>query len=161
MSRAISDNLQCGLTREHPISKQWAQKLPPLQDNFAVTREVLFKFLLEPLKPEPQDLHDRTHKKLQESKSIQQEYDDSLLITPEQKYYCGIRLLEQFNDKFLRQFNNPIEDSINNISVNISDAKVLYNTKRKEFLFEHLKNALDGLYKNSKDNVLKRKFYLI
>ena len=101
MSRAISDNLQCRLRKEHPISKEWAKILPPLQEKFAVTRDVLFKFLTELLKPEMQDIHCRIQKRLSESKSIQQEYDESLQITPEHKYYCGLRLLEQFNDKYL------------------------------------------------------------
>ena len=30
MSPAISDNLQCGLMKEHPVSKEWAKTLPPL-----------------------------------------------------------------------------------------------------------------------------------
>ncbi len=93
--------LQCGLTKEHPISKEWAKQLPPLQEKLAVTRDVLFKFLVEPLKPEIQDIHSRVQRRLHEPKSIQQEYDESLLITPEHKYYCGLRLLEQFNDKYL------------------------------------------------------------
>ena len=41
MSHAISDNLQCGLNKEHPLSKTWAKVLPPIQENFAVTRDVL------------------------------------------------------------------------------------------------------------------------
>ena len=31
MSRAISESLQSGLTKEHPISKEWAKQLPPLR----------------------------------------------------------------------------------------------------------------------------------
>jgi hypothetical protein len=42
MSRAIADNLNCALNREHPISKQWAKVIPPIPDNFSVDRETLF-----------------------------------------------------------------------------------------------------------------------
>ena len=107
MSRAISENLNCNLPKEHPISRQWAKVLPPLQDNFAVSRDSLFKFLTEPLKPESQDIFDRSHRKLQESKSIQEQFNDSLKITPEHKYYCAVRLLEQFNDQYLNNHELP------------------------------------------------------
>ena len=93
MSRAISDNLQCGLNKEHPLSKTWAKVLPPIQENFAVTRDALLKIFINPLKPEIQDIHNRTQRRLNEPKSIQQEYDESLKITPEHKYYCSLRLL--------------------------------------------------------------------
>jgi hypothetical protein len=70
LSRAVAENLNCKIPREHPISKQWAQVLPPILDNFAIAHEMLYKFLTQPLKPEPQDLHDRTMRKLMEPKSI-------------------------------------------------------------------------------------------
>ena len=31
MSRAIADNINCNLPKEHPISKKWAEVLPPLE----------------------------------------------------------------------------------------------------------------------------------
>jgi hypothetical protein len=62
MSRAVNDNISCALPREHPISKQWAKELPPLTDNFYVTRDALFEFLTRQLNPEAQDLGDRSHK---------------------------------------------------------------------------------------------------
>jgi dUTPase len=158
MSRAIADNLHCGLSKDHPISKQWAQQIPPLQKQFSVDRDVLFKFLVEPLKPEPQDIHDRTQKRLQEPKTVQQEYDDSLEITPEQKYYCGIRLLEQFNDKYLKQYSNEdIDLNTCKLYCNLNEAKVLYDSKRREYLFENLQKVLDELYENSSDKTLKKR----
>ncbi len=41
LSRAICDNLNCSLPKEHPISRQWAKVLPPLPDNFGVSHEIL------------------------------------------------------------------------------------------------------------------------
>lgn len=49
LSRAISENLNCALQRDHPISKKWAKHLPPIRDNFSVDNETLFKFLTTPL----------------------------------------------------------------------------------------------------------------
>ena len=103
MSRAISDNLNCALPREHPISKQWAKVLPPLTENFGVTREALFEFLTKSLKPEPQDLNDRRQKRLMEPKTVQQLFDVTKEISDEQRYYSAIRLLEQWNDKYIKQ----------------------------------------------------------
>ncbi|MEG1724594.1 MAG: RNase H-like domain-containing protein [Anaerovoracaceae bacterium] len=102
MSRAISDNINCALPREHPISKEWAKVLPPIPDNFSVTKETLFKFLTETLEPEPQDLHDRKHKKLMEPKTVQELFDLSKTVSDEQRYYNAIRLLEQWNDKYIK-----------------------------------------------------------
>ena len=64
LSRAIADNLNCNLTKEHPLSRQWAKVLPPIPEKFSISHETLYKFLTTPLTPEPQDLHDKTHKKL-------------------------------------------------------------------------------------------------
>jgi hypothetical protein len=60
LSRAISDNLNCNLPSEYPISKQWAAVLPPIPEKFVVDHETIYKFLTHSLKPEKQDLHDRT-----------------------------------------------------------------------------------------------------
>ncbi|RPH76228.1 MAG: hypothetical protein EHM77_09445, partial [Planctomycetaceae bacterium] len=43
LSRAIADNLNCNLAKEHPISKQWAAVLPPLPENFGVDNKTLYK----------------------------------------------------------------------------------------------------------------------
>jgi len=37
LSRAIADNLNCSLPKEHPISKKWASAIPNLPDKFATT----------------------------------------------------------------------------------------------------------------------------
>ena len=157
MSRAISDNLQCGLTKEHPISKEWAKTLPPLQENFAVTRDVLFEFLTKPLKPEVQDIHCRIQKRLSESKSIQQEYDETLRITPEHKYYCGLRMLEQFNDKYLNSWASTKLHNTDVSCVYLSEAKIIFDGKRKEMLFEKVKEIVDKLYTDPNDKRIHRK----
>ena len=157
MSRAISDSLQCGLTKEHPISKEWAKQLPPLQEKFAVTRDVLFKFLVEPLKPEIQDIHSRVQRRLHEPKSIQQEYDESLLITPEHKYYCGLRLLEQFNDKYLNSLAETDKTNRDESCVYMSNAKLLFNKRRRELLFEKIQEIVEQLYQDSASKQLHRK----
>ena len=146
MSRAISNNLQCGLNKEHPLSKTWVKVLPPIQENFAVTRDALLKFLINPLKPEIQDIHNRTQRRLNEPKSIQQEYDESLKITPEHKYYCGLRLLEQFNDKYLRSWASTKVSQQNEYCVYLSEAKLLHDANRKEYLFDKIKIIIDKLY---------------
>jgi hypothetical protein len=100
MSRAVADNLNCALNREHPISKQWAKVIPPIPDNFSVDRETLFKFLTTPLKPERQDTHDRRMRKLSEPKSVQQWFDISKGATSEERFYNSIKMLEQWNENY-------------------------------------------------------------
>lgn len=157
MSRAISDNLQCGLTRDHPISREWAKSIPPLQDNFAVTRDVLFKFLTQPLQPEIQDIYNREHRKLMEPKTVQENYNDSLNVTPEQKFYCGIKMLEQFNDQYLRSWASTKVTQSNEYCDYLSQAKLLHDERRKELMFEKVKEIVDRFYKNSSDKMLYKK----
>jgi len=157
MSRAISDNINCNLTRDHPISKKWAQVLPPLQDNFAVTRNDLFKFLTNPLKPEMQDIHDRVQKRLTEPKSVQTEYDDSLKITPEHKYYCGLRLLEQFNDEYLRSTSHLLHDPQTAYHNEISQAPLLVQEKRREILKRKVNEIVARLYDRDNDSSLAKR----
>jgi hypothetical protein len=56
LSRAIADNLNCNLTREHPLSKQWAAIIPPIPENFSVDNKTLYKFLTTSLQPESMDI---------------------------------------------------------------------------------------------------------
>jgi hypothetical protein len=103
MSRAIADNLNCALNREHPISKQWAKVIPPIPDNFSVDRETLFKFLTTPLKPEKEDTFDRRMKKLSEPKSVQQWFDIAQGATSEERFYNAVKLLEQWNSNYEKE----------------------------------------------------------
>jgi hypothetical protein len=102
MSRAIADNLNCALNREHPISKQWAKVIPPIPENFSVDRDTLFKFLTTPLKPEREDTFDRKMKKLSEPKSVQQWFDIAQGATSEERFYNAVKLLEQWNSNYER-----------------------------------------------------------
>ena len=102
MSRAIADNLNCGLNREHPISKQWAKEIPPIPDTFSVDRETLFKFLTTPLKPEIMDTYDRKMRKLAEPKSVQTWFEIAKGATSEERFYNAITLLEQWNRNYNR-----------------------------------------------------------
>jgi hypothetical protein len=98
-------------------------------------------------------------KRLQEPKIIQQEYNESLEITPEQKYYCGIHLLEQFNDKYLKQYSSEdIDLNTCKLYSNLNEAKTLYDSKRREYLFENLQKVLDELYENSRTKLLRNIF---
>jgi hypothetical protein len=97
LSRAISDNLNCNLPSEHPISKQWAAVLPPIPEKFVVDHETIYKFLTHSLKPEKQDLHNRTIRTLNEPKTIQNFFNLSKDYTPEEKFNSAIALLEQWN----------------------------------------------------------------
>ncbi len=69
--RAVSENLNCLIPREHPISKKWAAVLPPIPDNFSADNETLFKFLINPLKSEIQDTHDKRQRRLMEPWSVE------------------------------------------------------------------------------------------
>ena len=40
---------------------------------------------------------------------------------------------------------------------NLNEAKILYDNKRREYLFENLQKVLDELYKNSNDKTLKKR----
>jgi hypothetical protein len=102
LSRAISDNLNCNLPSEHPISKQWAAVLPPIPEKFMVDHETIYKFLTHSLKPEKQDLHNRTIRKLNEPKTIQNFFDLSKHYTPEEKFNSAIALLEQWNQNYYK-----------------------------------------------------------
>ena len=92
-----------------------------------------------------QDIHCRIQKRLSESKSIQQEYDESLQITPEHKYYCGLRLLEQFNDTCLNLWASTNLDNKDVSCVYMNEAKTIFDGRRKEMLFEKVKEIVDKL----------------
>jgi len=93
LSRAIADNLNCALNREHPLSKQWAAVIPPIPDNFNVGRETLFKFLTGTLKSEIQDTHDKKMRKLAKPKSVQTWFDLSQGTTSEERFYNTVEVI--------------------------------------------------------------------
>jgi len=149
LSRAVSDNLNCSLPREHPISKQWAQHLPPIPENFIISHSMLYKFLTEPLQPEPQDLHDRTHRKLAEPKSLQDVYNLSQTITPEQKYYAAITLLEQWHSKYARE-NAPVTANITSLFA----AKTAVDLEKQKIALEEVNSIMDKIYDDIKNTPL-------
>jgi dUTPase len=159
MSRAVNDNISCALPREHPISKQWAKELPPLTDNFYVTRDALFEFLTRQLNPEAQDLGDRSHKKLMEPKTVQELYDLSKTVSPEEKYYSAIRLLDQWNDKYIEQKDkkHDVTDYDKWKQARVNAAKIQLDLAKQEACFKKLDEIMDKLYANIKSTPLYRR----
>jgi hypothetical protein len=111
MSRAISENINCALTMEHPISKQWAKEIPPISNTFQVSKEALFEFLSKPLKSEPQDIYNREHKKLSEPKSMQEYFDIAKEVSEEERYNNALTLLQQWNRNYEDQ------EALNHVSI--------------------------------------------
>jgi hypothetical protein len=127
MSRAVNDNISCALPREHPISKEWAKVLPPLMDNFFVTRDALFDFLTRQLQPEANDLGDRKHRSLMEPKNVQELYDMAQKVTPEEKYYSAIRLLDQWNDEYIKKSSANVNFVQSSANVNFVQSRANEN----------------------------------
>jgi dUTPase len=107
LSRAIADNLNHKLPKEHPISRQWAQVLPPIPPNFGVDHDTLYEFLTKPLQTEVQDVHDRTLKRLMEPKSVLQMYKESQSMTSEEKFHSAQVLLKQWFSDYAKDHNVP------------------------------------------------------
>jgi hypothetical protein len=159
MSRAIADNLNCGLNREHPISKQWAKEIPPIPDTFSVDRETLFKFLTKPLKPEIMDTYDRKMRKLAEPKSVQTWFDIAKGATSEERFYNAITLLEQWNKNY-NKYESQGKISISMLSPREKRAKEalmrLVTEKNRECSLI-IEEILEKLYTDIKDTPLYKK----
>jgi hypothetical protein len=91
-SRAVSENLNCLIPREHPISKKGAA-VPPGPDNFSVDNEILFKFLCNPLKSEMQDPYDKRQRRLMELRSVQTWFDLIKDVSSEDRFCKTIECL--------------------------------------------------------------------
>jgi hypothetical protein len=100
LSRAISENLNCALQRDHPISKKWAKHLPPIRDNFSVDNETLFKFLTTPLKPEREDMYDRKQRRLVETRSVQTWFDLTSTASCEKRFNDALKTLQNWNKEW-------------------------------------------------------------
>ena len=150
LSRAISENLNCNLTREHPISKQWASHIPPLPPNFQVSHETLYKFLTSPLKPEIQDIYDRTHRKLTEPKSLQEIYTMSQTVSPEERYNNAILLLEQWNSEYAKSKNMPHTTQIHAI-------KLQMDLEKHSLCLKEIERIMETVYEEIKDTPLYKK----
>jgi len=148
VSRAVADNLNCALPREHVLSKTWAARLPPLPDNLAIDSETLFKFLTEPLKPESQDIYDKTMRKLMEPKSVQVWYDETTSQTPEEKYFHALKLLEQWNYETERLEKLPTHWT--KIHIN----KLEFDVEKEKLCLEEIDRIMDKVYPNVKNSLI-------
>jgi copper chaperone CopZ len=158
MSRAIADNLNCALNREHPLSKQWAAVIPPIPDNFSADKETLFKFLTTPLKPELLDTHDRKMRKLMEPKSVQQWHDIATGATSEERFYNALRLLEQWNYDYDK---NPTPTS-NCMSLTLREQKIreahlAILTEKTKHCASKIEEILTELYADIKNTPIYKK----
>jgi hypothetical protein len=178
MSRAISDKLSCALSREDPISKDWAKVLPPQTDNLNVTRKALFEFLTRRLEPEP--------------KTVQELYDMAQKVTPEEKYYSVIQLLDQWDDEHIKKSkaNENFAKSSANINfvqskacksnaqgnvqstqidkkyldwktLKINAAKAELDLVKQELCFKELDRIMDRIYSDIKHKHVYNAFSLI
>ena len=144
-SRAISENLNCHLQREHPISKKWAAVLPPIPDNFSVDNETLFKFLTIPLKSELLDPHDRSMRKLMEPRSVQQWFDITTGASCEERFHKALCELENFNKCYTDSQYKIIEIK-NNL-----------NLTKKKAVIDKINKVLDSLYGDIKNTPVYKK----
>ena len=147
LSRAIADNLNCNLSRDHPISKIWAQHLPKIPDNLKISHETLYEFLTTTLKPEPQDIYDRKQRKLMEPKTLQSAFDLSKDITPEEQYYQSMMLLEQWNADYLSHENQPN-------TAHIYASKLKVDTEKQRLCLEKIQQIMDDIYEDIKGTPL-------
>jgi dUTPase len=148
LSRAINDNLNCSVPKEHPISRKWAQVLPPLPSNFGIDQDTLYKFLTKPLSPEPQDLYDRTHRKLNEPRTIQEVYNMSKRKTPEERFYNVQSMLEEWLRDYVRnqkprQHTTPVFKS-----------KLAVDIRKHNLVLEKIRQLMDTNYSDMKGNSL-------
>ena len=154
LSRAISNNLNCNLSKEHPFSKQWAASLPPMPEKFSISHDVLYKFLTKPLTPEPQDLFDRSQRKLTEPKSLQEAFDLSQQHTPEEKYFAAISLLEQWNSKYARE-NSSCQPN----QMSVHTAKLTVDLEKQRLCLERLQSIMDEIYPEIKNTPLYKQLH--
>jgi hypothetical protein len=152
LSRAIADNLNCNLTREHPLSKQWAAVIPPIPENFSVDNKTLYKFLTTSLQPEPMDIHNRIHRKLSEPKTLNEAFQLSQTISPEEKYFNALTLLEQWNSEYARTHatDTPHIAAIHAIKLEI-------DLEKHKLCMEKLQDIMETVYVDIKDTPLYKK----
>ncbi|MEI7489024.1 MAG: reverse transcriptase domain-containing protein, partial [Chryseobacterium sp.] len=148
LSRAISDNLNCDMPKEHPISRIWAQVLPPLPENYGISHDVLLQFLTKPLKPEPQDLHDRTHRKLNEPKSVEDIYNLSSLQTAEQTFHSIQVTLKQWLSEYATVAFRSEKQA------QLLQLKVAIDIKKHQVVLEKIKQLMEKSYETLKKTPL-------
>ena len=152
MSRAVADNINCSLAQEHPISKQWAEHIPPINDNFSVSRETIFKFLTQNLEPEAEDIFDRTQKRLTEPKSMREFFDISKEVTEEERYNNAITLLKQWNAKY----NGKQETMYSNMK-EVVGTKLAIDFKKQEAYLQELERVMEKIYSDVKQKPIYKR----
>ena len=150
LSRAISENLNNRLPKEHPISRQWAKVLPPVPENFGVSHEILYKFLTNPLQNEPQDMYDKTLKKLMEPKSIYKMYEDSQSMTEEQRFHSAQVLLQQWLSDYAK--NRP-SGSPEHVTA-LYTAKLEMDLQVQKTAMDKIQQIMDKFYPHIKGSPL-------
>jgi dUTPase len=151
LSRAIADNLNNKMPKEHPISKQWAKVLSPIPENFGVSHNILYKFLTRPLQSETQDIYNRQLRKLMEPKSVFTMYKESQAQTPEQKFHSAQVLLHQWFSDYAKKHKEP-EPHV----ANLFHAKMELDLQTQQICLEKIQEIMDKLYSDIKNTPLFR-----
>ena len=107
----------------------------------------MYEFLTTTLKPEPQDIYDRTQRKLMEPKTLQSAFDLSKDITPEEQYYQSMMLLEQWNADYLSHENQPN-------TAHIYASKLKVDTEKQRLCLEKIQQIMDDIYEDIKGTPL-------
>jgi len=93
---------------------------------------------------QPQDIYNRTHRKLNEPKTLQQAYDITKKITPEQKYYSALNLLEQWNKEYRKPDNPPPNQ------LPIFSAKLKIDLEKQKYCLAKISEILETVYADIK-----------
>ena len=140
MSRAIATNSSCFLQKEHPISKKFAHNIPPIKDTFCVSREALFKFLTEPLKPEPQDLYNREQRRLMEPRTVQEFFDLTKEISEEECYNNALKQLRRWDSDYNER------NSIYADNMKVRNAKLTIDVKKQQEYLLKIEEVMEKHY---------------
>jgi hypothetical protein len=150
LSRAINENLNCALPKEHPISKEWAKSIPPIPEIFGVTHETLYKFLVSIPQPEHCDLYDRSHRRLQDPKILQTTLDHVMQNTPEERYNSAIVMLEKWNDEYCNKYDENIPPHVQHVHT----MKMTMDLEAEKKVLEQIYVMIDKIYPEIKDDTL-------
>jgi dUTPase len=121
--------------------------LPPLPENFGVSHEILYKFLTEPPKSEPQDIYDRKIRKLIEPKSVINLYKESQDMTVEQKYHSAQTLLHQWLSEYAKK--DPTKPTSHLVKVHT--AAIELDLQTQNLCFEKIKEIMELHYSDIKN----------
>jgi hypothetical protein len=85
-----------------------------------------------------------------EPKTVQELFDMSKEVSSEEKYYSAIRLLDQWNDKYLKTKSNDEGSYDEWKSQKINVAKVQLDLEKQELCFKRLEEIMDDVYSDLK-----------